>query len=143
MANPVPLPDLERHQRTHKSKQHGSPLCNLVNGMHGDLGEGRTEDGSGGSKTSESLPMVKHATYRRTSLDSCSTPSPCRGAMFGAPYAPYKSLPGPSGPESPKSLRKSLLGPSGAAAPGSNKCQKQCQRNPLHKKEAVNGISVC
>ena len=60
MASPVPLPDLERHQRTHKSKQHGSHLCNLVNGTHGDLGEGRTEVGSGGSKTSEFLLVVKH-----------------------------------------------------------------------------------
>ena len=31
--------------------------------------------------------------------------------LFGIPPAPYRSLPGPSGPKSPKSLRKSLPGP--------------------------------
>ena len=60
MASPEPLPNLERHRRSHKAKQHGSHLFNLVNGTHEDLGEGRTEVGSGGSKTSEFLPVVEH-----------------------------------------------------------------------------------
>ena len=60
MASSVLLPDLEKHRRTHKSKQHGSRLCNLVNGTDGDLGEGRTAAGSGGSKTSGQTPS---ATY--------------------------------------------------------------------------------
>ena len=33
--------------------------------------------------------------------------------VFGIPPAPHGSLPGPLGPKSPKSLRKSLLAPSG------------------------------
>ena len=44
----------------------------------------------------------------------------------GIPPAPYRSLPGPSGPKSPKSLRKSLLG---RPATGSKKCPKQSRKS--------------
>ena len=71
MASSVPLPDLEKHRRMQKSKQHGSHLCNLVNGTDGDLGEGRTEVGCGGSKTSDFLPEVKHPLrYTHEPLES-------------------------------------------------------------------------
>ena len=55
-----PLPGVERHWRTFKSEQHGSHLFNLVNATLGNQGDGRTELGSGGLKTSESLPVVEH-----------------------------------------------------------------------------------
>ena len=65
-------------RRTHKSKKHGSHLCNPVNGTHGDLGEGRAEVGSGSSKTSGLLLVVKH---------------PLRHTLSGLPNANAKSQP--------------------------------------------------
>ena len=45
---------------------------------------------------------------------------------FATPLAPYRSLPGPPGPESRKSLKRVSRG---LPAPGSQKCPKQSQNS--------------
>ena len=62
MASSVPLPDLEKHRRNAQVQATWLPSLksNERIGQRGDLGEGRTEVGSGGSKASEFPPAAKH-----------------------------------------------------------------------------------
>ena len=60
---------------------------------------------------------------------------------LGIPPAPHRSLTGPSGPESPKSLRKSLRG---LPAPGSKKCPRQSQKSLRSlKKDCLSRKGFC